>query len=222
MATRKFDKTEIVHLPIRESKIGETAPIQMNPQLHKFIYGGTSGATIQRIVKKEDVKAFLESITPYQLSQLKRHEEEFRIFETNGGTYYAEIEHGVQYAPANEFLSIKLLEYCELQAEHRTFIEEKYHLKLKRVGIISTAETAYAKTTFLECGMRIEAKKGNTRMYFYSEKGDVLEMYCAWCSKRHPAGKWNHCSKCSSVIYCDVTCQKNDWPRHKKLCNKSK
>jgi len=220
MANRKLDKTEIVFLPIRESKFGDMMPVQMNPQVHKLIYGGISGALIQRIVKKEDVKALLEIITPYQLSQLKRHEQEFRIFEADGGIYYAEIEHGVQYTAANEFLSIRPLAYYELPADLQAVIEDKYRLKLKRIGVISTAETAYAKTTFLECGLRMEAKKGNTRMYIDNSNLELPEMHCAWCSKIHPLEKWNRCSGCSGVIYCDAACQKNDWARHKKLCKK--
>ena len=29
------------------------------------------------------------------------------------------------------------------------------------------------------------------------------------------------CSACASVSYCNITCQRKDWPKHKKVCKRN-
>jgi len=41
---------------------------------------------------------------------------------------------------------------------------------------------------------------------------------CANCGKKQP--DLRKCGKCLSVKYCDTTCQKADWKKHKKICRK--
>ena len=42
---------------------------------------------------------------------------------------------------------------------------------------------------------------------------------CGFCGKA-PVGQ--RCARCRKVFYCDGTCQKEDWGRHKPLCTKKK
>jgi radical SAM protein with 4Fe4S-binding SPASM domain len=34
--------------------------------------------------------------------------------------------------------------------------------------------------------------------------------------------KLNKCGRCRAVAYCSVSCQKDDWPRHKAVCASAK
>lgn len=47
---------------------------------------------------------------------------------------------------------------------------------------------------------------------------DVKDKFCSVCEKRCQLQK---CTKCKVVLYCSRSCQKSDWPKHKKLCNPS-
>ncbi len=40
---------------------------------------------------------------------------------------------------------------------------------------------------------------------------------CTFCNK---CCEYNKCSKCKTVHYCNVSCQKSDWSNHKKTCSK--
>jgi hypothetical protein len=42
---------------------------------------------------------------------------------------------------------------------------------------------------------------------------------CESCGISLPKMSW--CSTCHSVIYCSIKCQKEDWGKHKKYCNKN-
>ena len=43
---------------------------------------------------------------------------------------------------------------------------------------------------------------------------------CSNCNSAE-AAKLKPCSACHTVAYCDVNCQKEDWPSHKKVCKKT-
>ena len=40
---------------------------------------------------------------------------------------------------------------------------------------------------------------------------------CGFCGK---APVWQRCARCRAVFYCDAACQRDDWQRHKSLCQK--
>lgn len=40
---------------------------------------------------------------------------------------------------------------------------------------------------------------------------------CSYCSKSS-YNKLNQCSSCKTVYYCDINCQRSDWPNHKTKC----
>ena len=47
----------------------------------------------------------------------------------------------------------------------------------------------------------------------------LFEKKCAACEKKKSAElKLQKCSRCTSVRYCSVACQKQDWKAHKPRC----
>jgi hypothetical protein len=216
ISKHKFDPTEVAYIEIRESELGERVPVNMKPEIHKHIYDGTSGGRILRRISKDNVKELLKKITPYQLLQLKRHKNEFRIFEASGGVYYVDIEYGVPYVKTDEFLSIIDIEYYKLKPEHQIAIKARYNLKLKEVAITMKGETLFCDIIWLECGLQMKTTSKDIQIYV--DDTDSPVMLCAWCTERLSKGKWNKCSGCCSVVYCNAVCQKNHWPKHKKTC----
>jgi hypothetical protein len=56
--------------------------------------------------------------------------------------------------------------------------------------------------------------------YFFDKHGERLSkyVYCPKCSAVTP--KLLRCSRCKSVHYCSVACQRTDWEQHKLSCGK--
>ena len=52
----------------------------------------------------------------------------------------------------------------------------------------------------------------------YREKGGAR--MCHWCSK--VSKDKLRCTRCGVAFYCNTSCQRNDWKRHKLWCNKSR
>ena len=59
----------------------------------------------------------------------------------------------------------------------------------------------------------------NSEEVFNGEKPAVKdEKVCGWCKKSKI--DMFKCSKCRSVFYCEIDCQRADWPTHKLICKK--
>ncbi|KAJ7479639.1 hypothetical protein FB451DRAFT_1448735 [Mycena latifolia] len=43
-------------------------------------------------------------------------------------------------------------------------------------------------------------------------------MVCGACGVAHRRKNVKTCAKCKTVAYCNVNCQRSDWPQHKKIC----
>jgi len=49
----------------------------------------------------------------------------------------------------------------------------------------------------------------------------LLAVRCANCRKTEKKSKeFRKCSRCKMVHYCSKSCQKEDWPNHKKICER--
>jgi len=58
------------------------------------------------------------------------------------------------------------------------------------------------------------------RMYNYEFK-EPFPVTCKTCGKAGYAESLFICSRCNEVFYCDITCQRKDWPVHKLICHTS-
>lgn len=50
-----------------------------------------------------------------------------------------------------------------------------------------------------------------------SETSPSVKKCCGHC--RNNKDEMKQCTRCKSIYYCDVTCQKADWLNHKKVCS---
>ncbi|KAJ6503564.1 hypothetical protein C8R45DRAFT_973261 [Mycena sanguinolenta] len=49
-------------------------------------------------------------------------------------------------------------------------------------------------------------------------KPEDVKLGCSGCTVMQPRKKVKRCEKCRVAVYCDTSCQRKDWPRHKKIC----
>merc|ERR1719453_487595 len=63
---------------------------------------------------------------------------------------------------------------------------------------------------------RLEPVPDPSRTRFKAEQAEADIPKCAQCGKK-VVGK-TQCGKCKSVFYCDRSCQRSHWPKHKGDC----
>jgi hypothetical protein len=83
------------------------------------------------------------------------------------------------------------------------------------VGLTIQVERAFPACTETECNRKLREYSTNLR------PGKARHMaLCACCGKaeQSPTDKHLQCSRCKIRYYCSKSCQKQDWPEHKKMC----
>eukprot|EP01088_Endostelium_zonatum_P003254 TRINITY_DN14467_c0_g1_i1.p1 TRINITY_DN14467_c0_g1~~TRINITY_DN14467_c0_g1_i1.p1 ORF type:complete len:145 (-),score=45.10 TRINITY_DN14467_c0_g1_i1:37-441(-) len=78
--------------------------------------------------------------------------------------------------------------------------------------------TSNSSTTAKETQDGGETEKKNVKLNLNEKNSSevVVLQNCSTCKKEAATKK---CSYCKTVSYCNPTCQKKDWPRHKQICN---
>jgi hypothetical protein len=84
----------------------------------------------------------------------------------------------------------------------------KKEIRLHRLLARDRDELESVNILFYACGRRMPNNLETLR---------ALTMRCAHC-KRDTGKEGFHCAKCVCVVYCNVDCQRNNWPVHKLLC----
>jgi len=71
------------------------------------------------------------------------------------------------------------------------------------------------KETLIRVFKRILDSYRENNQAFFEMTDSAPSCSCSFCGNPNAQ---NLCGKCLKACYCDTTCQRNDWPRHKPVC----